>query len=66
MVSQPVLIVHGMKDERINISYGQKNFDNLASGDKEFYKCKEAHHLDIRMLCGIEYDQKGVSVFKQA
>ena len=46
-IHQPVLMVHGDKDQRIDISYGRANFDNLASSDKRFLSIEGANHLNV-------------------
>ena len=57
-VFQPVLMVHGQKDKRINISYGKENFARLASKDKTFIEVEDANHLNIWKVGGEEYFRK--------
>ena len=57
-IRQPVLMVHGGRDQRINIQYGRANFAQLKSLQKEFYEIPEAGHLDIWKKGGDEYFNK--------
>jgi pimeloyl-ACP methyl ester carboxylesterase len=57
-IKQPVLMVHGCKDERISIEYGKKNFDNLTSTDKVFIEIPDAGHMDLWEKGGNEYNNK--------
>ncbi|HLO57271.1 MAG TPA: alpha/beta fold hydrolase [Bacteroidales bacterium] len=52
-IHQPVLIVHGNMDDRINITYGKRNYTNL-SGPKEFIELP-ATHLDVWQVGGEDY-----------
>jgi dipeptidyl aminopeptidase/acylaminoacyl peptidase len=55
-IHQPVLIVHGNKDDRINISYARENYRNLA-GKKEFIEYP-ATHLNVWQVGEEEYFEK--------
>ncbi|MCB9195333.1 MAG: alpha/beta fold hydrolase [Flavobacteriales bacterium] len=57
-INQPVLLVHGTADDRIDISYGERNFKALASKNKEFYKVQGANHVNVWETGGDVYDQK--------
>lgn len=57
-IVQPVFMAHGNEDERIPITFGKDNFDNIASEDKEFYEVKGAHHNDVSLKGGLMYRQK--------
>ena len=46
-IIQPVIMVHGKKDKRINISYGKENYKNLNSKQKKFIEYPNANHLNI-------------------
>ncbi|MBA4054581.1 MAG: hypothetical protein C0490_07710, partial [Marivirga sp.] len=54
-ITQPVLIVHGSKDDRIKYEYGLQNFNSLAGIGKEFLGCPEANHLNVWESCGEKY-----------
>lgn len=58
LVKQPVLVVHGTKDDRIKIEYGLQNFKTLSNGGKEFFECPEANHLNVWTICRDEYFKK--------
>lgn len=57
-IYQPILIVHGNKDERINISYGKANFSKLKSVQKEFIEINNANHLNVWKVGGNPYFKK--------
>nr|WP_321412603.1 alpha/beta fold hydrolase [uncultured Carboxylicivirga sp.] len=54
-VHQPILMVHGTKDDRIKINYGRTNFEHLASKDKEFIEVSDANHLNVWRVGGESY-----------
>ncbi|WP_103867321.1 alpha/beta hydrolase [Aquimarina sp. I32.4] len=54
-IEQPVLIVHGNKDKRINITYAKNNFANIPSTKKEFIEIKNANHLTVWKTGGDAY-----------
>lgn len=57
-IYQPILLVHGTADDRIDISYGERNFEALASQNKEFYKVEGADHVNVWNTGGEVYNQK--------
>lgn len=61
-ITQPVFMGHGDEDEKISIEYGRKNFEHLATPDKEFYVVKGGHHSDISSAGGADY-QKAILAF---
>ncbi|AUC75976.1 alpha/beta hydrolase [Olleya sp. Bg11-27] len=60
-IKQPILIVHGNKDKRINIKYGQENFSKIKSVEKEFVIIDSANHLNIWKVGGEKYFDKVIS-----
>jgi pimeloyl-ACP methyl ester carboxylesterase len=54
-VHQPVLMTHGSDDERISISYGKRNYNKLASTDKQFYEVHGANHNNLSAAGGKPY-----------
>lgn len=46
-INQPIIMVHGNADERINIKYGRANFSKLKSVDKEFIEMDSANHSNV-------------------
>jgi dipeptidyl aminopeptidase/acylaminoacyl peptidase len=54
-INQPVLMVHGTKDKRIKIEYGQQNFKNLASQQKRFIMLDGANHINVWQVGGDHY-----------
>jgi uncharacterized protein len=57
-IRQPMLMVHGDRDERIKIDYGRLNFNNLASADKEFYVVAGGTHSQVATIGGAAYQAK--------
>jgi len=49
-ITQPVLMIHGTEDDRINISNGKRNFQALASKNKSFFEVKGANHVNVWQL----------------
>lgn len=54
-ITQPILIVHGSKDKRINIKYAKDNFAQLSSKNKEFIEIEDANHLNVWKVGGENY-----------
>ncbi len=57
-ITQPILMVHGNADERININYGRANFSKLKSTDKEFIEIDAASHSNVWKIGGEKYFEK--------
>jgi dipeptidyl aminopeptidase/acylaminoacyl peptidase len=57
-IEQPILMVHGNKDERINIKYAKANFDVIPSKNKEFIEVENANHLSVWKVGGNEYFER--------
>jgi uncharacterized protein len=56
-ISNPVFVAHGTDDQKIPISFGRRNFQNLA-GTKEFVEVVDAGHLDLHKKGGVDYENK--------
>ena len=54
-ITQPILVVHGGKDQAIPIIEGKANFSRVKSLDKEFIEIKSAGHSDIWKIGGKNY-----------
>ncbi|WP_299521297.1 alpha/beta hydrolase [Winogradskyella sp.] len=54
-IDQPILIVHGNKDKRIDVSYGKANFSKLKSANKAFLEINNATHLNVWEVGGDKY-----------
>jgi pimeloyl-ACP methyl ester carboxylesterase len=57
-IEQPILLVHGTADDRINIKYGKENLAHLKSVDKTFLEIQGADHLNVWKVGGEEYFNK--------
>lgn len=56
-ITQPVMIIHGDSDEKINIRYGKRIYDNLHS-PREFYTVQGGGHENLRVKGGEEYTRR--------
>lgn len=56
-IEQPILMVHGNKDKRVDLKYGKENFNNLLSKNKSFLEVKGGDHFNIWELEGHAYLQ---------
>ena len=54
-VTQPIVLVHGKCDKRINIYHARLNFENIKSIDKTFIQIEKGTHLNIWEQGGTEY-----------
>lgn len=54
-ISNPVMMVHGNEDKRIDIAYGLKNYRQLSSRNKKFLVVDGAAHLDVWKTGGVPY-----------
>ncbi|REE08241.1 serine aminopeptidase S33 family [Winogradskyella pacifica] len=54
-INQPILIVHGNIDERINIKYAKANFSKIPSTNKEFIEIDSANHSNVWKVGGEAY-----------
>jgi len=57
-ISQPILIVHGTADRRINMDYGKENYRAIKSEQKEFIAIPKANHLSVWKIGGKDYFEK--------
>lgn len=54
-IIQPILMVHGTDDKRINLKYGRANFNNLKTTEKQFLEIEDGTHLNVWKKGGDEY-----------
>ena len=54
MISVPVLIIHGVKDETVPFSMGEKLYE-AANEPKFFYRIEGSGHNDTYLVGGAEY-----------
>lgn len=54
-IVQPVLMVHGTEDHRIDIHYGKSNFSQLSVERSEFISVEKAGHLNVWSFGGKTY-----------
>lgn len=60
-ITNPVLLVHGSDDGRINIYHAKKNFQHLNTEFKELKVIKHAKHEDVWSVGGEDYLQQATS-----
>jgi len=46
-IHQPILLIHGEKDRRINIKYSRANLAAIPSLDKQLIEIPDANHLNV-------------------
>jgi alpha-beta hydrolase superfamily lysophospholipase len=63
-IVQPILLVHGTKDNRIDSYHALKNFNNLRSKNKTFIQIKGANHINVWKRGGSAYLNKVFSFIK--
>jgi alpha-beta hydrolase superfamily lysophospholipase len=63
-ITQPVLLVHGTADDRIDIKYAHRNYKALASKQKELYEVEGANHVNVWDTGGVVYDEKCYNFLK--
>lgn len=51
-ITQPILVIHGTKDDRISIEYGRSIYDNIGSVNKQFIVVNGANHLNVAAVGG--------------
>ncbi len=51
-IQVPVLIIHGVDDERISVRYAERNFQHLACRDKQLITIPGATHMTIEEVGG--------------
>ncbi len=64
-IKQPVLIAHGMQDEKVNFDYAKKNYNQLSSIRKTIYPVANAHHNDVWQKGGTHYHQVIINFINQ-
>lgn len=57
-IHQPILIVHGTDDRRINSRYGKENYKAIKSQQKELLEIPKANHLTVWETGGKAYFDK--------
>lgn len=64
-ILQPILVVHGNNDKRINIKYGKDNFSKIKSNDKQFIEIDSANHSNVWKVGGDSYFDKVLAFMDQ-
>jgi uncharacterized protein len=62
-ITQPTMIIHGLKDQNISSQYGKQIFDNLASIHKQWYPIPNGSHNNLRSIGGKEYEKNIILFF---
>ena len=64
LIWQPVMVVHGLGDEKISYKYGKEIFNNLKSPFKKWYQIPGAKHNNISIAGGKDLDSAIVHYFR--
>jgi len=62
-ITQPVMIVHGLKDEHISYKYGEEIFNNINSVKKKWYPILNGNHNNLSQIGGVKLDTAIVNYF---
>jgi uncharacterized protein len=54
-ITQPTMIIHGLKDERIASTNGKMIFENLSAKEKIWYPIENGNHNNIPEIAGAHY-----------
>lgn len=65
-ITQPVLLVHGDKDEKISIQYAHRNYQALSSTNKEIYVIEGGGHFNLPEIAGMKLDSYETSWLERA
>ncbi len=65
-IDQPILYVHGTEDDRIDVSYGKRNYNKIVSTDKELVLVEGANHVNVWDIGGEAYKIKCLEFLNQA
>lgn len=57
-INCPIFMAHGIDDNKIPISFGERNFNNLKTTDKQFIRVQDAGHFDLHEKGGTAYWEK--------
>lgn len=57
-INQPIVLAHGVEDDRIKFSYCQENFDALSSTSKTLISVPKAKHHNLWSIAGTEYQNR--------
>jgi len=64
-IQQPILLVHGLDDKKINPKNSQLIYDKLPTNNKELLLIKKASHSNIWQVGGKKYFQKVIGFFNK-
>jgi len=62
-IVQPVMVIHGLNDEKIPFVDGKTVYDRLRSEHKYWYPIAGGDHNHLRQIAGGEYDAKMIGFF---
>ncbi|MFZ1518233.1 MAG: alpha/beta fold hydrolase [Ignavibacteriaceae bacterium] len=64
-IDQPVMIVHGLEDERISYKYGKEIYNNLKSLNKNWYPIPGGNHNNLSQIGGSKLDSSIIKYFAE-
>lgn len=64
-IDQPVMIIHGLKDERISFKYGKEIFNNLKAFNKKWYPIPDCYHNNLSQVGGSKLDSSIIQFFNE-
>jgi uncharacterized protein len=64
-ITQPIMIVHGLKDEHISYKYGKEVFDNIKSKEKVWYPIEAGEHNNLSQVGGGKLNEAIAAFFNK-
>lgn len=64
-ITQPMMIVHGLRDEHISYKYGKEVFDNIKSKEKIWYPIEAGEHNNLSQVGGEKLNEAITTFFNK-
>ena len=64
-IIQPIMIVHGLRDEHISYKYGKEVFDNIKSNEKVWYPIEAGEHNNLSQVGGGKLNEAIITFFNK-
>ncbi|RPI61451.1 MAG: alpha/beta hydrolase [Ignavibacteriales bacterium] len=64
-ITQPIMIVHGLRDEHISYKYGEEIFENIKSKVKVWYPIEDGEHNNLSQVGGVKLNEAIATFFNK-
>lgn len=64
-ITQPIMVVHGLRDEHISYKYGEKVFENIKSNVKVWYPIEDGEHNNLSQVGGVKLNEAIATFFNK-